>query len=381
MEVIKELKDKIWRLFSLLIAIRIAFLYAILNSILSAVITALYMITDIKLSFKPEFITLISFIVSLLISARTTNAYNRYLEGQSLWTKIRITILNLAGFIRINIDNKEDMEQYTSFLLYFIITIKDFLLIDKIRDVGIKINFKETDNISDNDDFMIDVDKEKMKMKAIIQNINDCVHKKTRELKIDDLRKRKKGLRKRLHQIILNLNIELGKIEKNKQEIEEQEKKGNEEKDTAKKEKVSYDKLRDGILTLTECFSGLERIDESIPFVYSTLLSLTTWIYSLSLSFQVVSDLQWVTVPIIFLTTLFLFGIIELSKQLENPFGIDINDLNLNKFCKGIWKDAIFIITDKGEQISNEKIEVIIKKFKDLTGPEPKMEKPSNEVV
>ncbi|CAG8804590.1 11066_t:CDS:2, partial [Gigaspora rosea] len=217
-----------------------------------------------------------------------------------------------------------DMEQYTSFLLYFIITIKDFLLIDKIRDVGIKINFKETDNISDNDDFMIDVDKEKMKMKAIIQNINDCVHKKT--------------------------------------------------------QKVSYDKLRDGILTLTECFSGLERIDESIPFVYSTLLSLTTWIYSLSLSFQVVSDLQWVTVPIIFLTTLFLFGIIELSKQLENPFGIDINDLNLNKFCKGIWKDAIFIITDKGEQISNEKIEVIIKKFKDLTGPEPKMEKPSNEV-
>ncbi|RIB27860.1 Bestrophin, RFP-TM, chloride channel-domain-containing protein [Gigaspora rosea] len=369
MDALSNLLDDIKRLFSLLLAIKIAFLYAILNSIISAIITVLYMTTDIKLSFKQDFITLISFIVSLLISARASNAYNRYLEGQSLWTKVRITILNLAGFIRINIDNKEQIEQYTSFLLYFIITIKDFLLIDKIRDAGIKIKIEEINNTSD-DGVKIDVEetkkKEKLKMKEIIQNINDCDRKEVRNLKQNALRKKKKGLRKRLHQIILKLNLfinELGKIEKNKQEkMEGQEKKG-------KEETVSYDKIRDGILTLSECFSDLEMIDESIPFVYSTLLSLTTWIYSLSLSFQLVSDLEWLTVPIIFLSTLFLFGIIELSKQLENPFGIDINDLDLNKFCKGIWKDTIFIITDKGEQISNVKIEEIIKDFKQLTGP------------
>ncbi|CAG8442363.1 Bestrophin/UPF0187 [Gigaspora rosea] len=366
-EVMKECVDKIKRLFSLLLAIRIAFLYAILNSMLSAIITALYMITEIKLGFKQDFITLVTFIVSLLISARTTNAYNRYLEGQSLWTKIRITILNLAGYIRINSDNKEQIVKYTSFLLYFIITIKDYLLIDKIRDLGIKINFNETDNTSDdgvkidgetdNAGVKIDVEEknEKKKMKDIIQTINDCDRKETGKIEKN----------------------ELGKIEKNKQEdIEEQEKKGKEENDTPKT--ISYDKIRDGILTLSECFSGLEKIDESIPFVYSTLLSLTTWIYSLSLSFQLVDDLKWVTVPIVFLSTLFLFGIIELAKQLENPFGIDINDLDINKFCEDIWKDTIFIITDETdeeEQISNAKIGKIIEGFKELTGPTKKEKK------
>ncbi|CAG8742522.1 23077_t:CDS:2, partial [Gigaspora margarita] len=170
--------EKITRVFSLLLAIKVALIYAILNSIISAIITGLYMTTDIKLSFKQDFITLVSFIVSLLISARTSNAYNS---------------------------------------------------------------------------------------------------------------------------------------------------------------KVNYDKLRDGILTLTECLSGLEKVDRSIPFAYSTLLSVTTWIFSLSLSFQLVADLQWVTVPIVFFSTLFLFGIIELAKEIENPFGIDVHDLDLDKFCEDIW--------------------------------------------
>ncbi|KAF0555153.1 UPF0187-domain-containing protein [Gigaspora margarita] len=127
---------------------------------------------------------------------------------------------------------------------------------------------------------------------------------------------------------------------------------------------AGYDKLRDGILTLSECFLGLEKVEESIPFVYSTLLSLTTWIYCLSLSFQLVSDLQWLTVPIIFVSTLFLFGIIEFARQIENPFGIDIIDLDLYKFCKEIWKDTKHIITYKKANIRNENIERIINEFK-----------------
>ncbi|KAF0555159.1 UPF0187-domain-containing protein [Gigaspora margarita] len=373
-EFMLEIFDKITRLYSLLLAIKIAFFYAIINSIISAIITALYMTTDIKLAFKQDFITLISFIVSLLISSRTSNAYSRYLEGQSLWTKIRVTILNLAGFIRINIDNNEEKEYYISILLYFVVTIKDYLLIDKIRDAGIVINLEKADDEISEAKVNIDVEEkedEKLKMKDIIQNINGCDQKQARKLKKAELRKKKKELRKRIHQIILKLNLYIdkkgkiekkaqGKIAKNEQEIDEQ--------DTPKN--VNYDKLRDGILILSESFSGLEQIDESIPFVYSTLLSLTTWIYSLSLSFQLVSDLQWLTVPIIFLSTVFLFGIIELAKQLEDPFGIDINDLDLYKFCKDVWKDTKFIITDEEEQqISNEKIEKIINDFKNSSGP------------
>ncbi|CAG8737112.1 17265_t:CDS:2, partial [Gigaspora margarita] len=101
--------------------------------------------------------------------------------------------------------------------------------------------------------------------------------------------------------------------------------------------------------TITECFSSLKKNNLSFPFAYSTLLTVTTWVFSLSLSFQLVSDLQWLTIPIIFLSTLFLFGIIELAEQIENPFGIDIFDADLNKFCVDIWIDTKFIMDNTAE--------------------------------
>ncbi|KAF0555152.1 hypothetical protein F8M41_017918 [Gigaspora margarita] len=131
--------NKIERLCALLYAIKTAFLYAIINSIISIILTALYMTTYIKIPFKPEFINLITFIVSLLITSRTNNAYNRYLEGQSLWTKIRITVLDLAGFIRIHINNKEQKEYYTSILFISSSQPKITFELIKLTTLGLRL--------------------------------------------------------------------------------------------------------------------------------------------------------------------------------------------------------------------------------------------------
>ncbi|CAG8737783.1 4860_t:CDS:2, partial [Dentiscutata erythropus] len=269
--------------------IKISFLYAIINSILAAIITALYMTTNINLSFKQDFITLISFIVSLLISARTSNAYNRYLEGQNLWANLKLTALNMARFIRISIDDAKQRESFITLLICFIITIKDYLQYDSIERRKNKVG-KNNDIIQTNG------------MRNIIDHVN----------KIDETENNEEGL---------------------------------------------------------QCLSGLERIDSSpMPFAYSTLLSVTTWIFSLSLSFQIVSDLQWLTVPIIFLSTLFLFGVIEIAKEIENPFGIDASDLTLEEFCEEIWDDAKFMMDIEDMDINNVCIEELecIKKVKEL---------------
>ncbi|RIB30724.1 hypothetical protein C2G38_2151834 [Gigaspora rosea] len=84
-------------------------------------------------------------------------------------------------------------------------------------------------------------------------------------------------------------------------------------------------------------------------YVRPSLLFAKTWVFSLSISFQLVSDLQWLTIPIIFLSTLFLFGLIELAEQIENPFGNDAFDADLNKFCVDIWIDTKFIIDGTAE--------------------------------
>ncbi|CAG8458229.1 4568_t:CDS:2 [Dentiscutata heterogama] len=277
--------EKIKKLLFLISAIRVSFLYVIINTIISAIITALYMTTDIKLAFKQDFITLISFIVSLLISARTSTAYNRYLDGQNLWAKLKFTALNMARFIRINIDTKQQRENFITLLICLIISIKDYLQFDSIERRKNKVG--KNDNIQTKG------------MRDIIEHIN----------KIDETENNDK-----------------------------------------------------------ECLSGLEKIDSSpIPFAYSTLLSVTAWIFSLSLSFQLVSDLQWLTVPIIFLSTLFLFGIIEIAKEIENPFGIDASDLTLEKFCEEIWDDTKFMMDIEDMDINNVCIEELenIKKVKE----------------
>ncbi|RHZ82045.1 hypothetical protein Glove_114g94 [Diversispora epigaea] len=54
------------------------------------------------------------------------------------------------------------------------------------------------------------------------------------------------------------------------------------------------------------------------------------WIYCLALPFQWVTNLGWVTIPIVFIMTFILFGAHKIGLEFEKPFGYNIEDLNLN---------------------------------------------------
>jgi len=86
--------------------------------------------------------------------------------------------------------------------------------------------------------------------------------------------------------------------------------------------------------TLVDCLTQFERILRSpIPLAYSIHLSQTVWIYCLTLPFQLVALVQYVTIPIVSLATLVLMGIMQIGEEIENPFGYDPNDLDLDDFC------------------------------------------------
>jgi putative membrane protein len=86
--------------------------------------------------------------------------------------------------------------------------------------------------------------------------------------------------------------------------------------------------------TLTDCLSTFERILRSpIPLAYAIHLTQVTWIYCLILPFQLVQDLEWLAIPITFLITMTLFGVEKIAGEIENPFGWDENDLDLDGFC------------------------------------------------
>jgi len=88
------------------------------------------------------------------------------------------------------------------------------------------------------------------------------------------------------------------------------------------------------INTMVDCLSQFERVLRSpIPLAYSIHLVQTVWIYCLSLPFQLVSVATWSTIPIVFFTSVVLFGVERIGAEIENPFGYDDNDLPLDDFC------------------------------------------------
>jgi len=86
--------------------------------------------------------------------------------------------------------------------------------------------------------------------------------------------------------------------------------------------------------TMVDCLTQFERILRSpIPLAYSIHLKQTVWIYCLSLPFQLIKNLHYITIPVVFLASMILMGIELIGGEIENPFGYDENDLELDSFC------------------------------------------------
>ncbi|CAG8640923.1 12883_t:CDS:2, partial [Racocetra fulgida] len=92
---------------------------------------------------------------------------------------------------------------------------------------------------------------------------------------------------------------------------------------------------------LVDSLSGCERILRTpIPLAYAVHISQTVWLYCISLSFQLVSTLHYTTLPIVLIASIILFGIEAIGEEIENPFGYDYNDLDLDGFCNDIKEEV-----------------------------------------
>ncbi|KAF8488259.1 Bestrophin, RFP-TM, chloride channel-domain-containing protein [Gautieria morchelliformis] len=80
----------------------------------------------------------------------------------------------------------------------------------------------------------------------------------------------------------------------------------------------------------------LERIlTTPLPYVYSVHIS-TVWLYLLFLPFQLADDFNWYTIPGTAVAAFFYLGFIAAGDEIEQPFGYDENDLDLDLFCRDV---------------------------------------------
>ncbi|KAG0702548.1 Bestrophin, RFP-TM, chloride channel-domain-containing protein [Suillus ampliporus] len=93
---------------------------------------------------------------------------------------------------------------------------------------------------------------------------------------------------------------------------------------------------------LVDALTGLERIlTTPIPFSYSIHLWLVTLVYCLALPFQTWSSLKWFTIPATVLASFIFFGFLVAGEEIENPFGYDKNDLNMDHFVHNIIRKEL----------------------------------------
>ncbi|KIJ63484.1 hypothetical protein HYDPIDRAFT_92362 [Hydnomerulius pinastri MD-312] len=95
------------------------------------------------------------------------------------------------------------------------------------------------------------------------------------------------------------------------------------------------------ISAFEDSLSNLEKIlTTPLPFVFSVHIS-TVWIYLFFLPFQLVDQFKWYTIPGVAVAAFIYLGFLAAGEEIEQPFGYDENDLDLDLFCNELVRADI----------------------------------------
>ncbi|KAF1998434.1 hypothetical protein P154DRAFT_524127 [Amniculicola lignicola CBS 123094] len=96
--------------------------------------------------------------------------------------------------------------------------------------------------------------------------------------------------------------------------------------------------------SLNEILAHTDRIlNTPLPLAYIIAISQVTWIYVLSLPFQLAGILGWSAIPVCGFSAYIILGIAAIGNEIENPFGSEVNDLPMELFCAEIASDITII--------------------------------------
>lgn len=91
---------------------------------------------------------------------------------------------------------------------------------------------------------------------------------------------------------------------------------------------------------LSVVLAGCERIANTpVPFAYTLILHRTVYLFCIMLPFALVSDLHYMTPFVSVLISYTFIALDTLAEELEEPFGLENNDLPLDAICNALEID------------------------------------------
>lgn len=282
-------------------------------------------------------LTVLGFVVGLAISFRTSSAYERYTEGRKYWSQLQLVGHNLArtiwihGIEREGELGKQDLLNKIS-ALNLIIAFSRALL-HKLRfepgieyeDLKARVEYLET--------FAKDAQAE-----IPPQPNNGKIKRAGEFLGVSFAESNPRKRIKRSKKPLGNLPVEiLNHLSAYVQHL------------------IDTDTLKVGlyqnqaitsVVQLNEVLVGVERVLQTpLPIAYSIAISQITWVYVMMLPFQLWKELRWVTIPGCIFAAYIILGIAAIGREIENPFGKDVNDLPLEAFCEELEADIDYTMS------------------------------------
>lgn len=283
-------------------------------------------------------LTVLGFVVGLSLSFRSSTAYERYIEGRKYWQELILHSRNIARIIWVH-GKERPGEEGKGDLLAKLTAIN--LVLAFARAVKHKLRYE--------------IEYDYMDMKHLIENISTYA----KAASVDDIppKRYNMGLRR-----IKTWGASLGVtflISNPRKAVKKATAEGRHHGNLPFEIMTHISAYLDHIigntlliggswhsqvsasqLNLMNAYGGCERVLQTpLPLAYSIAISQITWLYVLMLPFQLFPKLGWVAIPGTLVAAYIILGIAAIGLEIENPFGTDVNDLDLDRYCEGLAMD------------------------------------------
>jgi predicted membrane chloride channel (bestrophin family) len=276
-------------------------------------------------------LTVLGFVVGLAISFRTSTAYERYTEGRKYWSQLIFVSQNLSRTIWYHASEregdlgKEDLLNKLSalnLLNAFACSVKHRLRFEPGIDYpDLRDRIEYLDTFARAADLEIPRPGEKKKIKAVGEYLGVTFAESNPRKRI---KRSKKPLGNLSLEILNHLSCYVHSIIDNE----------------TLKVGLYQNQAITSIVQLNEALTGMDRVLQTpLPIAYSIAISQITWVYVMMLPFQLWDDLRWITIPGCIFAAYIIIGLSAIGREIENPFGHDVNDLPLEAYCEELEMD------------------------------------------
>ncbi|KAF9878704.1 upf0187 domain membrane protein [Colletotrichum karsti] len=296
----------------------------------SACITCIHMLKT-KMAVDSVLLTVLGFVVGMGLSFRSSTAYERYAEGRRYWAQLILACQSLGRVFWIHGGDPEGLDPRVSMLrkvgcmnllLAFSVALKHKLRFEPYTGYEDLEHLVAHLSTFAQEATAADPDKVSLRKKNIFKETGEY-------LGVSFAASNPRKTIKKASRPLGNLPLEIlsyiaclvdKMVEDGQLKVPMQ-------------QTIAYN----NVALLNDIMTGTERVlTTPLPIAYTIAISQITWVYVMLLPFQLVGKLEWITIPATVAAAYIILGILFIGREIENPFGEDVNDLPLELYCEQV---------------------------------------------